>query len=140
MVNLLLILDFIELVKLVDKYKFRKTVVTTNGSFLIKNNFEILDSLLNFNHLNITKAHFDEETYMALIKNGFNILTVKVDDGFVFAVYKNFGEESRTVHLGDEILELVQEFDFNGIIECVSKFEDSLNEEDIAIIDEMIYI
>ena len=51
-----------------------------------------------------------------------------------------FGEESRTVHLGDEILELVQEFDFNGIIECISEFEDSLNEEDIAIIDEMIYI
>jgi hypothetical protein len=88
----------------------------------------------------VNEYPFDEETYMTLIKNGFNILTVKVDDGFVFTVYKNFGEESRTVHLGDEILELVQEFDFNGIVECITKFEDSLNEEDIAIIDEMIYM
>lgn len=66
---------FIELVNLVDKYKFRKTVVTTNGSFLIRDNFKILDSLLNFNHLNISKAHFDERENRAVMR-------YKTDDYF----------------------------------------------------------
>lgn len=38
----------------------------------------------------VNEYPFYEETYTTLIKNGFNILTVKVDDGFVFTVYKNF--------------------------------------------------
>lgn len=88
----------------------------------------------------VNEHPIDDDVFMTLIKNGFNILTVNVDDGFVFTVDKNLGEESHTVKLGDEIVKLVKEFDFNGIIECISEFEDSLNEEDIAIIDEMVYM
>lgn len=88
----------------------------------------------------VNEHPIDDDVFMTLIKKGFNVLTVNVDDGFVFTVDKNFGEESHTVKLGDEIVKLVKEFDFNGIIECISEFEDSLNEEDIAIIDEMVYI
>ena len=66
---------FIELANLIDKYKFRKTVVTTNGSYLIRDNFKVLDSILNFNHLNISKAHFNESKNRAVMR-------YKADDYF----------------------------------------------------------
>ena len=66
---------FIELTNLIDEYKFRKTVVTTNGSYLIRDNFKVLDSILNFNHLNISKAHFDESKNRAVMR-------YKTDDYF----------------------------------------------------------
>lgn len=53
---------FVDLVKLIDKYDFRKKVVTTNGSYLTARDFRILDALIdaNWDHLNISKTHYDE--------------------------------------------------------------------------------
>lgn len=52
------------ILKLVEKYDFRKRVITTNGSGLldIQDGKRIIDHLVNcgFHHLNISKTHYDE--------------------------------------------------------------------------------
>ena len=61
---------FVDLVKLIDKYDFRKKVVTTNGSYLTARNFKILDTLIdaNWDHLNISKTHYDESVNNKLMR------------------------------------------------------------------------
>lgn len=52
------------ILKLVDKYDFRKRVITTNGSGLldIQDGKRIINHLIDcgFHHLNISKTHYDE--------------------------------------------------------------------------------
>ena len=56
---------FVRIVKLLDKYNIRKRTITTNGSALLKkvDGKRIIDYLIdyNFDHLNISKTHYDEE-------------------------------------------------------------------------------
>lgn len=56
---------FLDIVKLVDKYDFRKRTITTNGSALLKTvgNDTIVNHLINnkFDHLNISRASYNDE-------------------------------------------------------------------------------
>lgn len=56
--------NFIDILKLLDKYNFRKRTITTNGSALLNvvDNDTILNHLIkhNFNHLNISRASYDD--------------------------------------------------------------------------------
>ena len=56
---------FKKIIELVDKHNIRKRTITTNGSALLKkqDGKKILDYLIDnkFDHLNISKAHYDEE-------------------------------------------------------------------------------
>lgn len=53
-----------EVLQLIDKYGFRKRTITTNGSglFTVQNGSTIIENLEKYNvdHLNISRAHFDE--------------------------------------------------------------------------------
>ena len=53
-----------DIIKLIDKYNFRKRVITTNGSglFNVQDNSTIIENLekYHFDHLNISRVHFDE--------------------------------------------------------------------------------
>lgn len=55
---------FTDIIELIDKYKFRKRTVTTNGSGLLKtiNNDTVLNHLINnsFNHLNISRVSYND--------------------------------------------------------------------------------
>lgn len=54
------------IIELLNKYDFRKRTITTNGTYLLTeiNGQTILDLLIKngFQHLNISRAHYDEET------------------------------------------------------------------------------
>lgn len=54
----------VEILKLVDKYNFRKRTITTNGSGLLKtvDNDALINHLVKYgwNHLNISRAHYDD--------------------------------------------------------------------------------
>ena len=56
---------FIDILRLVDKYDFRKRTITTNGSALLKTveNDTIVNHLIQngFNHLNISRASYDDK-------------------------------------------------------------------------------
>lgn len=55
----------IKILELIDKHNLRKRTITTNGSYLLNevNGKKVLDHLIEkkFNHLNISKTHYDEE-------------------------------------------------------------------------------
>ena len=57
--------NFVDVVKLVDKYGFRKRTITTNGSALLKTveNDTIINHLIKnkFNHLNISRTTYKDE-------------------------------------------------------------------------------
>jgi molybdenum cofactor biosynthesis enzyme MoaA len=61
-----------EILRLINKYNYRKRTLTTNGSGLL----DVLDNKLviqhiidnNFSHLNISKAHFDEEINNSIMR------------------------------------------------------------------------
>ena len=56
--------NFVDILKLVDKYGFRKRTITTNGSALLKtvDNSTVVEQLIkyHFNHLNISKVSSDD--------------------------------------------------------------------------------
>lgn len=60
-----------KVIELLDKYNIRKRTITTNGTFLFKEieGDTILDLLINnnFKHLNISRAHYDEDLNFAIM-------------------------------------------------------------------------
>lgn len=63
---------FVDIVKLIDKYNFRKRTITTNGSGLLKtiDNDIVLNHLINngFNHLNISRVSYNDELNRKIMK------------------------------------------------------------------------
>lgn len=63
---------FIDILKLVDKYGFRKRTITTNGSALLNTvqNDTVVNHLINngFNHLNISRASYDDTLNRAIMR------------------------------------------------------------------------
>lgn len=61
-----------DILKLIDKYNFRKRTITTNGSGLLKiqDNDTILNNLIkyNWNHLNISRVHWDDKINREIMK------------------------------------------------------------------------
>ncbi len=62
---------FVRIVKLLNKYNIRKKTITTNGSVLLKEiaGKRIIDYLIDakFDHLNISKAHYDDSINQKLM-------------------------------------------------------------------------
>ncbi|MEW5818715.1 MAG: radical SAM protein [Cyanobacteriota bacterium] len=62
------------ILNILDEYRVRKRTLTTNGSGLLNkvkhSNDTILDRLINYKlkHLNISRAHYDEETNFKIMK------------------------------------------------------------------------
>lgn len=65
-----------EVLKMIDSYGFRKRTITTNGSglFRIQDNDTILNNLIkyNWNHLNISRASFDDELNQKIMRYSSN--------------------------------------------------------------------
>ncbi len=63
-----------EILRLVDKYGFRKRTITTNGSGLLlaRENDTILGHLIRngWNHLNISRTHYDDDINKSIMRYG----------------------------------------------------------------------
>lgn len=61
-----------DILRLVDKYDFRKRTITTNGSGLLltRDNDTVLGHLIknNFQHINISRTHFDDEVNLNIMR------------------------------------------------------------------------
>lgn len=86
---------FPELVKLIDEYDFRKRVVTSNGTGLFRKmpgaDATNIDLLMrhNFDHLNISRAAYDEDLNQQLMLYKGRTRTTKEDIGKIVDYIKN---------------------------------------------------
>lgn len=57
---------FSGVMKLLKKYKFRKTVITTNGTDILKHMGEIIDA--GISHVNFSRPHYDEKIVQHIMR------------------------------------------------------------------------
>ncbi len=105
-----------EILKLVDKYKFRKRTITTNGSGLLntQDNDIILNNLIkyNWNHLNISRTHYNDSVNKRIMRY-------------------NTEKEYCTNEMFKEILSLINKTDIRSRLSCLLLKEGICSVEEI---------
>ena len=105
---------FVDILKLVDKYNFRKRTVTTNGSALLNtmNNDTIINHLINYkwDHLNISRVSHDD------------IINRRI-------MNYNIDEEYCTVDMLSEILSTIKDTNLSHRLSCLL-LQESVNSVD----------